>query len=46
MGYDTRPSGEQEKGPLTGKFIEASDIGQFVGAEFKNCWHTGVGWGV
>ena len=28
-----------------GKFMGASGLGQFHGAEFKNHWYTTVGWG-
>ena len=40
-----RPGREQEKGPPMGKFLGASALGQFLGAEFKNRWDTGVVWG-
>ncbi len=29
-----------------GKFTGTSELGQFWGAEFKNCWYTGVGRGL
>ena len=42
----SRPSGEQGKGPSTRKFMGRSGFGQFSGAEFKDCWYTDLGSGL
>ena len=45
FSHTIRPGGEQGRGPLMGKIIGVSGLSQFWGADFKNRWHTGVGWG-
>ena len=36
-----RPGGEQERGPLTGRFMGVGELGQLWGAEFKHRCYTG-----
>ena len=42
---ESRPGGEQGRGPPTGKFMRPSGLRQLWGAEFENGWYTGDGWG-